>query len=61
MKGYTITTDVELADIQETIGVLKEKLEHYENNYPYAFYEIRKMKIAMEVLDDIENDVANMD
>lgn len=61
MEEYIITTDVELADVQETIGVLKEKLEYYEKNYPYAIHEIRKMKIAMEVLDDIENDVANMD
>ncbi len=58
MKFYT---DVELADIQEAIGALMERLEYYKANYPYATYEIDRMETALDVMNDLENDVANMD
>lgn len=58
---FTITTNIELADIQNTVVVLEEKLNWLEDNYSYEVSEIRKIKIALEVLNDLENDVANID
>ncbi len=58
---FTITTNIELADIQNTVETLEDKLNWLEDNYSYAVNEIRKIKIALEVLNDLETDVANMD
>ena len=60
MEEYIIPTDIELADVQNTICVLMEKLKWYKENYPYATYEIKRMKMAIDVLSEIEDDVANM-
>ncbi len=56
---FKFTTEIELADVQQTVSVLEEKLNWYKTNYPYATYEISRMKIALDVLNDLENDVAN--
>ena len=61
MTEYFIPNDIELADVQRVVEVLEEKLKWYKANYPYAKYEISKMETALCVLNDIENDVANMD
>lgn len=58
---FTITTNIELADVQNTVEALEKKLDWLEDNYSYAVNEIRKIKIALEVLNDLETDVANMD
>lgn len=58
---FTITTNIELADIQNTVEALEDKLNWLEDYYSYAVNEIRKIKIALEVLNDLETDVANMD
>ena len=61
MEEFIISTDIELADIQQTIAVLNEKLNHWKMNYPYATYEINKMETALEVLNDLESDISNME
>ena len=53
------STDIELADVQQTIGALTEKLDYYKKNYAYATYEISRIEMALEVLNDLETDVAN--
>ncbi len=60
MAEYIIPTGIELADVQNTICVLMEKLKWYKENYPYATYEINRMETAIDVLNEIEDDVANM-
>jgi hypothetical protein len=55
---FIYSTDIELADIQQTVSLLTEKLNHYKANYPYAIYEINRMEVALDVLNDLENDVA---
>ena len=62
MKTYiNNSSDVELADVQDTVAVLEEKLEYWKKNYPYATKEIYDMEVALNVLWDIETDVANKD
>lgn len=61
MNNYLNETDVELADVQQTVGALEKKLAYWKTNYPYATYEIGQMMTALEVLNDLENDVANME
>lgn len=56
MAEYFIP-DVELADIQSTEAMLREKLEHYKKNYPYATYDISNMEIALSVLSDLYTDL----
>ena len=58
---FILSTDIELADVQNTISALEEKLEFWKSNYPYATYEISQMKAAFGILNDLENDVANME
>ena len=58
---FIMGTDIELADVQQTVDALTEKLEWYKTNYPYATYEISNMEIALQVLNELESDVANMD
>ena len=59
MEDYTITTDIELADVQQTADVLEEKLDFWRANYPYARKEIKDMEIALRVLWDLTYDVAD--
>ena len=59
-ENYIPTVDVELADVQNTVSVLEEKLRFYKEQYPYALVEIQNMEIALRVLNDLETDVANM-
>ena len=59
MEDYIITTDIELADVQQTKDTLEEKLDFWRANYPYARKEIKDMEIALYVLWDLETDVAN--
>lgn len=61
MEGFVYSTDIELADIQQTASLLTEKLNYYEANYPYAIYEINCMEVALHVLNDLENDVAEVE
>ena len=56
MAEYFIP-DIELADIQNTETMLREKLEHYKKNYPYATYDISDMEIALGVLNDLYADL----
>ena len=58
---FILSTDIELADVQQTASALKEKITWYKANYPYTIYEISKMEEALEVLNDLENDVANLE
>ena len=60
MPEYNIPLDIELADVQNTVAVLTTKLDHYKKNISWAYKEISDMEIALMVLEDIENDVANM-
>ena len=58
---FKITTEIELADVQQTIEALREKLAWLRINYSYAVYEIDKVESAIDVLYDLESDVANME
>lgn len=53
--------DIELATVQEVVNELTNKLELYKENHPYAINEISRMETALEVLNDLESDVANRD
>lgn len=61
MNNYLNETDIELADVQQTVGALEKKLAYWKTNYPHATYEIEQMMTALEVLNDLENDVTNME
>ena len=61
MHEYNIPLDIELADVQNTVAVLTAKLDYYKKNISWAYKEISDMEIALMVLEDIENDVANME
>jgi len=60
-NNYLNGTDIGLADVQMTTGALEKKLAYWKTNYPYAICEIERMMTALEVLNDLENDVANME
>ena len=51
---YIIPTGIELADLQNTICVLMEKLKWYKENYPYATYDIDRMETVIDVLRDYD-------
>lgn len=53
--------EVELADVQATIGILEYKVEYFKKYYPYAYREIANMINALQVLDDLEDDIASED
>ena len=59
MEGFIYSTNIELADVQQTVSLLIEKLNYYKANYSYATYEINRMEVALDVLNDLENDVAS--
>lgn len=56
MAEYFIP-EIELADIQNTELMLKEKLEHYKKNYPYRRYEINNMEVALDVINELYGDL----
>ena len=58
---FILSTDIELADVQQVTSALEEKIDWYQANYPYATYEISEMETALHVLNDLEYDIANMD
>ena len=58
---FILSTDIELADVQQVISALEEKIDWYKANYSYATYEISEMETALRVLNDLEYDISNMD
>ncbi len=51
--------DVSLADVQSVEDCLTRKLRYFKANAPYAYYEISNIETALEVLNDLEMELAN--
>ena len=58
--SFFYSTDIELADIQQTESFLQEKIDYYKMNFPGS-PEIREMEIALSVLWDLESDLTSED
>ncbi len=57
MPDYLL--DVELAEIQNVLSAMENKIKYFKANYPYASYEIHNMIICVDALNELIMDLEN--
>lgn len=48
MPDYLL--DAELAEVQNVLSAMENKIKYFEANYPYATYELHNMEICVDEL-----------
>ncbi len=57
MPDYLL--DVELAEIQNVLSAMENKIKYYKANYPYATYTISHMETCVDELNELIMDLEN--
>lgn len=57
MPDYLL--DTELAEIQNVLSAMENKIKYYKANYPYATYELHNMEACVDELNALIMDLEN--
>ena len=57
MPDYLL--DAELAEIQNVLSAMENKIKYYKTNYPYATYELSHMETCVDELNALIMDLEN--
>ena len=57
MPDYLL--NVELAEIQDVLSAMENKIKYFKEKYPYATYEISHMEICVDELNTLIMDFNN--